>query len=55
MDVFEKKNVDTLLKHHLYDCMIDLELEIEPPFGPIYNVSQIELTALREYIYEKFN
>jgi hypothetical protein len=36
----------------LYDCPIDLELGKEPPFGPIYNLSQVELAALCGYIDE---
>jgi hypothetical protein len=45
MDVFERNNVDTLPKHQPYDCTIDLE-GVEPPFGPIYNLSQNEFLAL---------
>jgi hypothetical protein len=33
----------------LYGCLIDFELGKEPPFAPIYNLSQIELEALCEY------
>jgi hypothetical protein len=52
-DVFEKKNVNTLPKHQLYDYTIDLHLEImQPPFGPIYNFSQDKLIAFRENIDE---
>jgi hypothetical protein len=52
MDVFERKNANTLLEHQPYDCTIDLEEGVEPSFGPIYNLSQDELLALREYIDE---
>jgi hypothetical protein len=48
-DVFEKKNVDILPEHHLYDCAIELQDE------PIYNLSQTELTTLREYIDENLS
>jgi len=51
--VFEKKNVDTLLEHQPYHYTIDLEESAQPPFGPIYNLSQDELAALWEYINEK--
>jgi hypothetical protein len=51
-DVFEKKNADILPKHRPYDCSIDLQDGAQPPFGPIYNLSQNELTTLREYIEE---
>jgi hypothetical protein len=50
--VFEKKNVDTLLKHWPYDCMIDLEEGVQPLFRPIYNLSQDKLVILHEYINE---
>jgi hypothetical protein len=51
-DVFEKKNADLLPKHRPYDCAIELQEGTQPPFGPIYNLLQTELTALREYIDE---
>ncbi len=41
--MFLKKIVDLLFKHRPYDYVIDLEEEHEPPFGPIYNLSQDEL------------
>ena len=51
-DVFEKKNADTLPQHRPYDCSIDLQEGTQPPFGPIYNLSQNELAELRKYIDE---
>ena len=51
-DVFEKKNADTLPQHRPYDCGIDLQEGTQPPFGPIYSLSQNELAALREYLDE---
>jgi hypothetical protein len=48
-DVFEKKNADILPEHRPYDCAIELQDGAQPPFGPIYNLSQTELAALREY------
>ncbi len=50
--MFEKKNVNTLLKHHPYDCSIDLEEGAQPPFGSIYNLSQDECVNFHEYINE---
>jgi hypothetical protein len=49
-NVFEKKNANTLLEHWPYDCVIDLEERAHPPFGPIYNLSQNELSTLPKYI-----
>ena len=51
-DVFQKKNADMLPEHRPYDCAIDLEDGAQPPFGPIYNLSQTELAELRKYIDE---
>jgi hypothetical protein len=51
-DVFERKNANILPEHRPYDCTIDLEEGVEPPFGPIYNLSQDELLAFQEYIDE---
>jgi hypothetical protein len=49
-DVFEKKNAEILLEHRPYDYAIELQDRAQSPFGPIYNFSQTELAALREYI-----
>ena len=54
-DVFEKKNADILSKYHLYDCTIELQDGVQTPFGPIYNLSQMELVALRKYIDENLS
>jgi hypothetical protein len=51
-DIFEKKIVDLLCQYCLYDCTIDLQEDTQPPFGPIYNLSQNELATLREYLNE---
>jgi hypothetical protein len=53
-DVFEKRNVDTLSKPQPYDYNIDLVEGVQPPFDPIYNLSQDKLAALREYLNENF-
>ena len=42
-DVFEKKNVDRLPEHGPYNCLIDLQDDVSPPFGPIYGLSEPEL------------
>jgi hypothetical protein len=54
-DVFEKKNADILLEHRLYDYAIELQDGPQPPFGPIYNLLQTELAALRKYIDENLS
>ena len=45
-NVFKKKNVDILLKYHLYDYTIELQDGVQPPFGSIYNLSQMKLATL---------
>jgi hypothetical protein len=52
--VFDKKNVNTLLEHRSYDCTINVEEGAQPPFNPIYNLSQDERATLHEYINENF-
>ena len=51
-DVFEKKNVDHLPEHRRYDCPIDLQEGVNPPFGPIYGLSKPEIQALQMYLDE---
>ena len=51
-DVFDKVKANTLPEHRPYDCPIDLQPGKEPPWGPIYNLSPVELETLREYIDE---
>lgn len=52
LDVFDKKSADTLPEHRSFDHHIPLENGQNPPFGPIYNLSEKELEALREYLDE---
>ena len=47
-DVFQKKSADMLPEHRPYDCAIELQEGAQPPFGPIYNLSQTELAELRK-------
>jgi len=50
--VFENRNVNTLPKNQAYDYTIDLVEGTQPPFGPIYNLSQDKFTAFCEYLNE---
>ena len=45
-DVFDKVKASITPKHWPYDCLIDLQPRKEPPWGPIYNLSPIELEVL---------
>ena len=51
-DVFSETEARVLLPHWLYDHTIDLELNANAPWGPIYNMSAKELEALCELIQE---
>ena len=52
LDVFSKTDADKLPPHRTYDHSIDLELDTQPPFGPLYTLSELELKALREWLDE---
>ena len=52
LDVFDKVKASTLPKHQPYDCRIDLQPGKNPQWGPIYNLSLVEVETLREYINE---
>ena len=52
VDVFDKLKACRLHEHRLYDCPIDLQPGKEPPWGPSYNFSPLELKALKDYIEE---
>ena len=51
-DAFDKRKANTLPQHQPYNCLIDLQPGKEAPWGPIYNLSPIELEVLRAYIEE---
>ena len=53
-EVFSKKESESLPPHrgHL-DHHIPLEKDAKPTFGPIYNLSELELKVLKEYIQDK--
>jgi hypothetical protein len=46
------KTPDELPKHKSWDHAIPMEPGTKPPFGPIYQLSETELKALKEYIDE---
>ena len=50
LDVFSKVKADQLPEHRPFDHSIPLEPGTNPPYGPIYNLSEKELTVLREYL-----
>src|SRR6266536_3247566 len=52
LDVFSETNAKKLALHWGIDLAIDLLPGKEPPYGPIYPLSQTELAALREFLEE---
>jgi hypothetical protein len=49
-DVFSELKANNLPEHRTYDHKIELQEGAEPPFGPIYSLSEVELTTLKEYL-----
>ena len=49
-DVFSTKNAGHLPVHEDHDHAIDLVDDKQPPYGPIYSLSENELSILRAYI-----
>ena len=52
---FSKTKADTLPPHRTYDLSIELDPGKQPPFGPIYSLSELELKALSEWIEENLS
>jgi hypothetical protein len=50
--VFSKEEADKLPPHREYDHRIPIEEGKSPPFGPIYQLSPVELEVLKNYIDE---
>src|SRR5260370_3741517 len=51
-DVFSDEKANTLPPHQPYDLQISTEGDSKPFYGPIYSLSQLELTALCEFLEE---
>ncbi|KAG5727057.1 hypothetical protein E4T56_gene20306 [Termitomyces sp. T112] len=49
-DMFSEGSAKELPPHCSYNHKIDLEEGTSPPFGKIYNMSKVELQALKEYL-----
>ena len=52
LDIFSTLNAKKLAPYRNTDLAIDLQPGKEPPYGPIYPLSQTELAALREFLEE---
>ena len=56
LDVFSKSKADKLPDHNpQFDHSIKIEDGKQPPFGPIYNMSETEAEALRDFLKENLN
>lgn len=49
-DVFSTEGAGRLPEHHHMEHAIDLTEGAQPPYGPLYNLSQAELETLRNYL-----
>ena len=47
LNVFSKKNLDTLLPHRKYDYKIYLKKKQKPDYAPLYKMSLKELDAIK--------
>jgi hypothetical protein len=52
LDIFLASNAKKLAPHRNIDLAIELQPGKEPPYGPIYPLSQTELAALWEFLEE---
>ena len=52
LGIMSKEAAEALPKHRPYDCKIDLQEGSQPPWGPIYPLSETELQTLREWLKE---
>jgi len=51
-DLFDKESAEQLPEHQPWDHTMPLVEGKQPPFGPIYPLSEFELRSLREYLDE---
>ena len=52
LDVFSKKEADTLPEHRAYDHAINLKGDAQPPSSALYGMSRNEIQELRRYLDE---
>ena len=51
-DVFDNEAAGLVPEHSRLDHAIDVTEHKEPPYGPLYNLSQTELQVLRDYLHD---
>jgi hypothetical protein len=55
LKIFEKVNANKLPPHCLCDHKIPLEDSFQPPFGPLYSLSCLELEELKRWLEENLS
>jgi hypothetical protein len=55
IDVFAKSRADILPHHRKWDIAIETIDNFTPKWGPIYNLSELEMKALKDYIDENLS
>jgi hypothetical protein len=55
LKIFEKVNADKLPPHRPCDHKIPLEVGFQPPFGPLYSLSCLELEELNRWLEENLS
>ena len=50
IDVFSEEEAHALPPHWMYDHVIQLEPDTKAPWGLLYNMSELELKVLHDYI-----
>ena len=50
IDIFSEEEACALPPHQTYNHVIQLELDTKVPWGPLYNMSELELKVLHDYI-----
>ena len=50
LDLFRPSTAEKLAPHRTFDHAIDLKPDTQPPWGPIYPLSEKQLEALRDYL-----
>ena len=49
LDLFRPSTAERLASRRIFDYAIDLKPDTEPPWGPIYRLSQKQREVLRQY------
>lgn len=52
LSAFSKQKADELPPHRTYDLSIDVEEGKQPPYGPLYSLSALELETLSKWLDE---